>query len=58
MQHFKSKKLIIALVGVLVILAEGFGIQITPEAIDQVVNIIMVYLGGQSIVDVAKVVKK
>lgn len=57
MKYFKSKKLIAAILGVFIVLLGEYGIDIPADVVDQVVNLIMIYVVGQSAVDVGLVVK-
>lgn len=53
-EMFRSKKFVAMLVGVLFSLLTQIGVKVTPEVQEQVVNLILVYMGAQGVADVGK----
>jgi len=51
-----SKKMSAAVAGIALVLLQDV-IGLTPDAAGQLVNLLMVYIGGQGIVDVGKAIK-
>lgn len=55
MQKLKSRKFLLALSGaVLIVLNEGLGLGIDVDAYKYIVGVIMAYVAGESVVDVAR----
>jgi len=52
-----SKKLSAAIAGILLVLLQDV-LGLTPESAGELVKLLMVYIGGQGVVDVGKALKK
>lgn len=51
---FGSKKFMVTIVGLLATMLPSFGVNVTPEQLDQVVYLIMAFLGAQGVADAGK----
>lgn len=53
-EMFRSKKFVALLVGVAFSLLTQVGVKVTAEVQEQVINLILVYMGAQGVADVGK----
>lgn len=59
MKKFISRKLIVAVMGIIfLVLRKQFGLEIDDATAEQITNIVIFFIVGQGVVDVAAVVKE